>query len=126
MFPTFWLSLIAMAVLLNLKLARPEALVGVVGTAVRYSLSFFAFHLLRRAAMGFGDVKLALVPGLHTRWVGTAFFDDTRTAFRLTFWALLGGMFAFLAFSLVGAAARRFLSADVIPDLLESPFEVTP
>jgi leader peptidase (prepilin peptidase)/N-methyltransferase len=87
-FPTFWLSLVAMAVLSILELERPEALFGAVGSAVGYLLFLFAFHFLKPAAMGFGDVKLALVLGLHTGWVGTAFFDDTRTAFRLTFGGL--------------------------------------
>ena len=75
--------------------------------------------------MGFGDVKLALVLGLHTGWVGTASFDDTRTAFRLTFGALLAGMFVFLSFSLVVTALRRFVSADILPDSLDDPGEAT-
>ena len=84
-FPTFWLSLVAMTVLSILELERPEALLGAVGSAVGYSLFLFVFHFLKPTAMGFGDVKLALVLGLHTGWVGTAFFGDLRTACRLTF-----------------------------------------
>ena len=85
----------------------------------------FAFHFLKPAAMGFGDVKLALVLGLHTGWVGTASFDDTRTAFRLTFGALLAGIFVFPSFSLVFTALRRFVSADILPDSLDDPGEAT-
>ena len=125
-FPTFWLSLVAMAVLSILELGRPGALLAAVGSAVGYSLFLFVFHFLKPAAMGFGDVKLALVLGLHTGWVGTAFFDDTRTAFRLTFGALLAGMFVFLAFSLVVTALRRFVRADILPDPLDDPDEATP
>ena len=69
---------------------------------------------------------IALVLGLHTGWVGTAFFDDTRTALRLIFGALLAGMFVFLAFLLVVTALRRFVSADILPDPLDSPEEATP
>ena len=90
------------------------------------SLFLFVFHFLKPAAMGFGDVKLAIVLGLHTGWVGTAFFDDTRTAFRLAFWAVIGGMFVFLAFSLVVTALGRFVSADILPDPLDDPDEATP
>ena len=75
--------------------------------------------------MGFGDVKLALVLGLHTGWVGTAFFGDLRTVFRLTFGALLAGMFIFLAFSLVVTALRHVVSADILPDPLDDPDDVT-
>ncbi len=125
-FPTLWLSLITMAMLSVLALDRPEALFGAVGAAVGYSLFLFVFHVVKPAAMGFGDVKLALVLGLHTGWVGAAFFDDTRTAFRLTFGALLAGMFVFLAFSLVVTALRRFASADILPDPLDDPDDATP
>lgn len=76
--------------------------------------------------MGFGDMKLALVLGLHTGWVGTTFSDDTRMAFRLTFGALLAGMFVFLAFSLIVTALRRFFSADILPDPLDDSDEATP
>ena len=76
--------------------------------------------------MGFGDVKLALVLGLHTGWVGTAFFDDTRTAFRLTFGALLAGMFVFLAFSLVVTRAAPLCARGHPSDPLEDPDEATP
>lgn len=125
-FPTFWLSLVAMTVLSILELERPEALLGAVGSAAGYSLFLFVFHFLKPTAMGFGDAKLALVLGLHTGWVGTAFFDDTRTALRLTFGALLAGMFVFLAFSLVVTTLRRFVSADILPDPLDDPDEATP
>ena len=68
--------------------------------------------------MGFGDVKLALVLGLHTGWVGTAFFDDTRTAFRLTFGALLAACSSSLRSR---SSSRRCaaLCADILPDPLE-------
>ncbi len=120
-YPTVWLSLVAMAVLSIFELERPEALLGAVGSAIGSSLFLFVFRFLKPAAMGFGDVKLALVLGLHTGWVGTAFFDDTRTALRLIFGALLAGMFVFLAFLLVVTTLRRFVSADIIPDPLDGP-----
>jgi hypothetical protein len=66
------------------------------------------------------------VLGLHTGWVGTAFFGDLRTACRLTFGALLAGMFIFLAFSLVVTALRHVVSADILPDPLDDPDGVTP
>jgi prepilin signal peptidase PulO-like enzyme (type II secretory pathway) len=125
-FPTFWLSLVAMTVLSILELERPEALLGAVGSAAGYSLFLFVFHFLKPTALGFGDVKLALVLGLHTGWVGTAFFGDLRTACRLTFGALLAGMFIFLAFSLVVTALRHVVSADILPDPLDDPDDVTP
>ncbi|MEO0491791.1 MAG: prepilin peptidase [Actinomycetota bacterium] len=125
-FPAFWLSLIAMAVLSILELERPDALLGALGAAVGYSLFLFVFHLIKPAAMGFGDVKLALLLGLHTGWIGSAFYDDTRTVFRLTFWALLTGMFAYLAFSLIVTGLRRFVDADILPDPLDDGEEATP
>ena len=115
-----------MAVLSILELQHPDALLAAVGSAVGYSLFLFVFHFLKPAAMGFGDVKLALVLGLHTGWVGTAFFDDTRTAFGLTFGALLACMFVFVAFTLVITALRRFAGADILPDPLDDPDEATP
>ena len=48
--PTFWLSLLAMAMLSILELERSEALLGAVGSAVEYSLFLFVFHFLKPAA----------------------------------------------------------------------------
>ena len=75
-FPTFWLSLVAMAVLSILELDGQGA-ACCSWQCCRVFAFLFVFHFLKPAAMGFGDVKLALVLGLHTGWVGTAFFDDT-------------------------------------------------
>lgn len=125
-FPAFWISLIAMAVLAVVELDRPSAVLGALAAGVGYFLFLFAFNLAYPPAMGFGDVKLALLLGLHTGWIGSAFYDDTSTVFRLTFWALLVGMFAYLAFSLVVTGLRRFVDADILPDPLDDGAETTP
>ena len=66
--------------------------------------------------MGFGDVKLALLLGLHTGWVAGAFFGGWSTVFRLTFWGMFLGMLAGTALGITIAIVRRFVDIDALPD----------
>lgn len=51
-FPTFWLSLVTMAVLSTLELERPEVLLGAVGSAVGYFPFLFVFISSNRRRWG--------------------------------------------------------------------------
>ena len=91
-----------------------------------YFVFLLVFNLIYPPAMGFGDVKLALVLGLHTGWVGSAFFDSTRAVVQLTFYALLIGMFSYVGFALVITALRRFVDRDILPDPEADPDDAQP
>ena len=115
-FPSFALSLVAMGVLAVLELDRPEALGRAVAAAIGYCLLLLILHLVNPKGMGFGDVKLALLLGLHTGWVGSVFFTGWVAVVRLTFWAMFLGVLSGTALGLVLMAVRRFVDRNALPD----------
>ena len=66
--------------------------------------------------MGFGDVKLALVLGLHTGWIGGVLFDGWIPVARVTFWAVFLGILSGTLMGLGVAAVRAFVRTDALAD----------
>ena len=115
-FPSLGVSLVLMAVLAFTEVDRPAALWRAVVGALGYCLLLFAIHLINPKGMGFGDVKLALLLGLHTGWVGGAFYAGWTEVVRLTFWAMFLGVLAGTVLGIALALVRRFIDRNALPD----------
>lgn len=79
----------------------PRGLAGAALGSVAYSGMFFVMFLISPAGMGFGDVKLALVLGLHLGWVGGVSSVDGDL--------VADGLLEALGFTFVGALIGTFL-----------------
>ena len=113
-FPAFGLSLVAIAGVsfaVDRTGAIPRALVG----AVLYCGILWIAHEIQPRGMGFGDVKLALLLGLHLGWVAGTFYVGWAPVFRLVIYALLLGSLLGLVLGLAVAMLRR-RDRDVLPD----------
>lgn len=115
-FPAFGLSLVVMGVLAVVDLQRPEVLLRAVGAAIGYCALLLTLHLINPKGMGFGDVKLALLLGLHTGWVGGVFYAGWTEVIRLTFWAMFLGVLAGTLLGLALVIVRRFVDRNALPD----------
>ena len=87
----------------------PRALVGALSGAVAYFVFLLAFFLVSPSGMGFGDVKLALLLGLHLGWMGSIArtaggVEHTSTVEALQL-VLVGGLFGSVIGSVVGLGA---------------------
>lgn len=105
-FPTLAVSL---PLLLVVALADGEgsrfngALIG----AGVYFMVLFIPHLIYPRGMGFGDVKLALVMGLHLGWLGWTDDYPVLGPVRFVLYALMLGCALGVVFGLVSAAVKR-------------------
>ena len=115
-FPALALSFVMMAVLAVTEVGRPAALWHAAGGAIGYCFVLFVIHLVNPKGMGFGDVKLALLLGLHTGWVGGAFSTGWTAVARLTFWAMFLGVLAGTVLGVTLALLRRFVDRSVLLD----------
>lgn len=114
-FPSLGLSL-AVMVVAGFGIDLPSSIVKALGGMVLYGGFLFLMHLISPRGMGFGDVKLALLLGLHLGWAGGSVWVGWTPVFRLVFYALLvscllGGIGGILI-----AILRRRLSRDLLPD----------
>ncbi|MEM9466272.1 MAG: prepilin peptidase [Actinomycetota bacterium] len=115
-FPAFGVSLVVMALLAFVEVDRPVALGRAVVAALGYCALLLVLHLINPRGMGFGDVKLALLLGLHTGWVAGVFYVGWTAVIRLTFWAMFLGVLAGTVLGLVLAVVRRFVDRNALPD----------
>lgn len=83
-------------------------------TGIGYGAVLWMAHLLRPAALGFGDVKLALLLGAHLGWVCAAHHRGWD-AVALTAHALLIGCLLGAGLALAAALLRR-RGVAVLPD----------
>lgn len=114
-FPSLGLSLLVMVVA-GLGIDRPSAITKALGGMALYGGFLLLMHLISPRGMGFGDVKLALLLGLHLGWAAGSVWVGWTPVFRLVFYALLlscllGGLGGVLI-----AILRRRLSRDLLPD----------
>jgi leader peptidase (prepilin peptidase) / N-methyltransferase len=80
------------------------ALVGMVG----YFVLLLVPHLVYPKGMGFGDVKLALLMGLHLGWLGWSAAAPVAGPVRIVLWALvLGSALGALFGGVVALATKR-------------------
>lgn len=114
-FPAFWASLIAMVVLALVELDDISIVLTAVVVGLAYFLLLFVIAFVYPPAMGFGDVKLALLLGLHVGWVASAYFGTTRAAVQLLFWAVVIGHVAHLVLGVPVILLRR-RGIDPLPD----------
>lgn len=114
-FPSLVVSLVVM-VAAALGLDRVEAIPKALGGMALYGGFLFVMHLISPRGMGFGDVKLALLLGLHLGWTAGSVWIGWTPVFRLVFYALLVSCLAGGIGGLAIAVLRRRLSRDVLPD----------
>jgi leader peptidase (prepilin peptidase)/N-methyltransferase len=114
-FPSLGLSLVVM-VAAGFGIDIPSSIVKALGGMALYGGFLFVMHLISPRGMGFGDVKLALLLGLHLGWAAGSVWVGWTPVFRLVFYALLlscllGGIGGILI-----AIIRRRFSRDLLPD----------
>ena len=93
-------ALLAMAAIVD---GVPRALLAAAVGAVAYFAFLFVFFFIWPAGMGFGDVKLALLLGLHLGWVGSVVAVDGELMVR--------GLASGLQLVLMGALAGSLLGS---------------
>ena len=84
---------------------------GAVGGALLGAFAYFVLllvpHLVYPRGMGFGDVKLALLMGLHLGWVGWTDQDPVAGPIQLVLYGLMLGCTLGVVFGLVHSAVTR-------------------
>lgn len=114
-FPSLGLSLIAV-VIGGFVIDHPAAITtSLVGMAL-YGGFLLVLHLISPRGMGFGDVKLALLLGLHLGWAAGSVWTGYVPVFRLVFYGLLVACLLGGVGGLLLAIVRRRLQRDVVPD----------
>lgn len=114
LFPSLALSIVTVVVAgvaLDEPAAVGRALVGMIG----YSVVFFVLHLAWPRGLGFGDVKLALLMGLHLGWVAGVLEPGWRPVVQLVLYAILLGNIVGVVGGLLVAILRR-RDRDVLVD----------
>lgn len=114
-FPSLAVSALAMAVA-ALGLDRPSALGRAAIGMVLYFALLFVAHLISPRGMGFGDVKLALLLGLHLGWSAGLVYVDWVAVVSLVVWALMIGAICGVVVGLLLGIARLRFARDVAPD----------
>ena len=99
----------------SLALGRNGAMVSAVAVAAGYGAVMWLAHELQPRGLGFGDVKLAPLLGLHIGWVGGAFHRGWADTVGLAAQALLLSCLIGLATGIALAVLRR-RGHDVLPD----------
>ena len=114
-FPSIGLSLLTMIVA-GVGIDRPSAITKALGGMALYGGFLLIMHLISPRGMGFGDVKLALLLGLHLGWAAGSVWVGWAPVFRLVFYALLVSCLIGVIGGVLIAILRRRLSRDVLPD----------
>ena len=114
-FPAIGLSALAMVVA-AFGIDRPGALWGALAAMLGYFVLLLIAHLVSPKGMGFGDVKLALLLGLHLGWAAGSAYIGWTAVFRFVFWALLIASAAGVAGGLVVAVLRRVFTRRILAD----------
>jgi len=115
-FPAVGLSAVAM-VFVAIAIDRPGALGRAAAGGAGYFLLLFVAHLVSPRGMGFGDVKLALLLGLHLGWTaGTSNYIGWAPVLRLVFYSLLISSLLGVVVGLLIAVLRRSTGRDLIAD----------
>jgi leader peptidase (prepilin peptidase)/N-methyltransferase len=115
MAPAIVISLVSMVVssiALDRNGAIPRAIVG----ALLYFGILLLAHLISPRGMGFGDVKLAFLLGLHLGWVGGALYLGWSPVFRLVMYALFLGSVIGVVVGMLLAILRRAFGWKILPD----------
>lgn len=114
-FPALGVSFVAVVVA-GFAIDHPAAIVkALVGMAL-YGGFLLVLHLVSPRGMGFGDVKLALLLGLHLGWAAGSVWTGYVAVFRLVFYGLLVSCLLGAVGGILLAVLRRTLNRDVVPD----------
>ncbi len=112
-FPALGLSAATM-VIVAFAIDRPGALGRAAAGSIGYFVLLFIAHLVSPRGMGFGDVKLALLLGLHLGWVAGSTYVGWSPVIRMVFYALLiGCVLGVVGGVSIGVLRRRFGRAVV-------------
>jgi leader peptidase (prepilin peptidase)/N-methyltransferase len=114
--PAVSVSLLVMAVLSVAPLGRPIAVVQALVAGGAVLVAMLIPHLINPAGLGFGDVKLGLLLGVHTGWVGASRYESWSAVGRLTFWAVLLGMLLGLVLAGLLHLLRRVSGKHLLAD----------
>jgi leader peptidase (prepilin peptidase) / N-methyltransferase len=82
------------------------AITGALVGMVAYFLALVLPHLVYPVGMGFGDVKLALLMGLHLGWIGWSESGPVVGPIRVVLYALIAGCVIGAVFGIAVALAR--------------------
>ena len=105
------LSMVVVAVMIDLVVALPRAVVG----AFLFFALLFVSHLISPRGMGFGDVKFALLLGLHLGWTAGSTYRGWAAVMQLVFFALLLACVIGIVLGLLIGVLRR-KGRDIAPD----------
>lgn len=109
-FPASAASLAAIAVA-SIATGRPGAIVAAAVAALGYGAVMWIAHELRPSALGFGDVKLSPMLGLHIGWTAVTAGQGWSAVASLVAQALVLSCLIGLAMGLVLGLARRRVRA---------------
>ena len=113
--PSIAVSLVAI-VAVSLAVDREGAIArSIVGGLLYFGILLVA-HLISPRGMGFGDVKLAMLLGLHLGWVAGTFYLGWTPVLRLVVYALVLGSVVGVVVGVAVAVLRRRVGARVLPD----------
>ena len=115
-FASLAMSLVSMVAMVAFGHAEPDALIDAMAASLGYFGFLLILHLISPRGMGFGDVKLALVLGLHAGWVAGVLFEGWVPVARLTFWAVFLGVLSGTLMGLGVAAFRSYVRTDALAD----------
>ena len=87
-FPSLLLSF-AVMVVAAIAIDRPGALTKALAGMLVYFAILLVAHLVSPRGMGFGDVKLSLLLGVHLGWAAGSAYAGFATVFRFVLYALL-------------------------------------
>jgi leader peptidase (prepilin peptidase)/N-methyltransferase len=114
-FPSLLLSIVAI-VFSGFAIDQPSAIVKALGAMALCGGFLLILHLISPKGMGFGDVKLALLLGVHLGWAAGSAWIGWRPVIRAVFYALLLSCLIGGIGGLLVAILRRRLQRDVMPD----------
>ena len=114
-FPAVGLSSVVM-VIVAFAIDRPAALGRAAVGAAGYFLLLFVAHLVSPRGMGFGDVKLSLLLGLHLGWVAGSTYLGWTPVIRLVIYSLLISSLLGVVVGLLLAMLRRSTGRDLVAD----------
>ena len=117
--PSLAASVAAVAAV-SVAVDRPGAIVSAAAAALGYGAVLWAAHEVQPRGLGFGDVKLGPLLGLHLGWAADTFHGGWSAVFGLTAQALLMSCAMGLATGVVLAVARRW-GYDALPDPERGP-----
>ena len=104
----------------SIATGRPGAIASAVAAALGYGAVMWVAHELRPSGLGFGDVKLGPLLGLHIGWTAAAVHQDWWAVVGLAAQALLLSCLIGLAMGLVLALLRR-RGLEPLPDSGRGP-----